>query len=233
MNRPTALVVALAAAASLAVHLGAVTAGGTGTPPSCSRADINGDGVVDGADLGALLAEWGPVPACSDGDPCTQDLCVDGACQHVPINCDDGNPCTIDSCVNGVCQHVPNPCDDGNPCTIDTCVNGACQHTPKNCDDGNFCTIDTCVNGVCVHQPRPNGTQCTDGNPCTAGDTCSFGVCVSGQPIPGCTPLTDGCVAMGFSFECCQLLCNVDPTCCDGGWDAACAQIVMKQCSPE
>lgn len=37
--------------------------------------DLNGDGVVDGADLGALLAAWGPCPA---QDPCPADLNGDG-----------------------------------------------------------------------------------------------------------------------------------------------------------
>jgi hypothetical protein len=39
-------------------------------------ADLNGDGVVDGADLGALLAAWGP---CPKGDPCPADLDGDGS----------------------------------------------------------------------------------------------------------------------------------------------------------
>ena len=231
MNRLT-IAVACAAFASIAVHVGLATAGGAATPPTCSRVDINGDGNVDGVDLGLLLAGWGPVAPCSDGDPCTQDLCIDGACQHVAINCDDGNPCTIDSCVDGVCQHVVNPCDDGNPCTIDSCVGGVCQHVPKDCDDGNFCTTDSCVNGVCVHQPKPNGTICSDNNPCTFAEACVFGSCV-GQPIPGCSALTEGCASLGFPAECCQVLCSVDPLCCDGGWDDACAQIVIKRCGAE
>jgi len=38
--------------------------------------DLNGDGVVDGADLGILLNSWGP---CRDGNPCLGDLNGDGA----------------------------------------------------------------------------------------------------------------------------------------------------------
>jgi hypothetical protein len=33
-------------------------------PPSGSPADLNGDGVVNGSDVGLLLAEWGPCPGC-------------------------------------------------------------------------------------------------------------------------------------------------------------------------
>ncbi|MCA9284001.1 MAG: hypothetical protein KDA22_02210 [Phycisphaerales bacterium] len=39
--------------------------------------DLDGDGVVDGADLGALLGAWGPCPA--DGTSCAADLDGDGA----------------------------------------------------------------------------------------------------------------------------------------------------------
>jgi hypothetical protein len=46
------------------------------------------------------------------------------------MDCDDGDPCTIDTCVDGACIHTPMDCDDGDPCTIDTCVDGACVHTP-------------------------------------------------------------------------------------------------------
>lgn len=40
-----------------------------------SPADLNGDGLVNGADLGLMLSSWGP---CS-GDPCPADLNGDGA----------------------------------------------------------------------------------------------------------------------------------------------------------
>jgi len=43
-------------------------------PPACP-ADLNGDHVVDGADLGILLGAWGP---CA-GSPCPADLNSDGS----------------------------------------------------------------------------------------------------------------------------------------------------------
>jgi hypothetical protein len=43
----------------------------------------------------------------------------------VPADCDDGNPCTNDQCVSGSCQH--NPFADGTPCKGDgICRAGAC-----------------------------------------------------------------------------------------------------------
>lgn len=51
-------------------------------------------------------------------------------------DCDDGDPCTVDDCMGGACVHTPVDCDDGDPCTTDTCVGGNCVHTPtvsKDC----------------------------------------------------------------------------------------------------
>jgi hypothetical protein len=66
---------------------------------------------------------------------------------HIPIVCDDGNPCTIDQCVNGACQYTPMNCDDGDPCTEDSCVNSECQHvTIPGC--GNLPPEANCDNTV-------------------------------------------------------------------------------------
>ncbi|NUN15497.1 MAG: IPT/TIG domain-containing protein [Myxococcales bacterium] len=66
------------------------------------------------------------VSDCSDGNPCTQDVCdVDGKCTNPPTAgpCDDGDACTInDNCLGGVCKGGAGvDCDDANPCTTDFC----------------------------------------------------------------------------------------------------------------
>lgn len=110
--------------------------------------------------------------SCSDGDPCTNDLCT-GSCTHT-LKCNDNNPCTEDFCqVNGNCSNIPINCDDGDPCTADACVNGNCQHTAVNCADNNPCTVDQCLSGNCAHTP----TVCNDSNACTQ-DFCRSGNCV-------------------------------------------------------
>ena len=43
-------------------------------PPAGNPADLNDDGLVDGADLGLMLGAWG---LCTD-DPCLGDLTGDG-----------------------------------------------------------------------------------------------------------------------------------------------------------
>jgi hypothetical protein len=54
-------------------------------------------------------------------------------------DCNDGNACTADACVNGACTASPIPgcgpcttdgdCNDGDACTADACVAGTCGHT--------------------------------------------------------------------------------------------------------
>lgn len=96
--------------------------------------------------------------ACDDGDPCTQlDSCQSGVCAGTPIACtDDGNPCTDNICVGGACQAVAKvgqPCDDGDGCTLnDACgAGGAClPGAPKDADG------DGVVDQVC------GGTDCDD-----------------------------------------------------------------------
>ena len=46
----------------------------TPPPPACP-ADLNQDGVVNGADLGIMLGAWGPCPS----SPCPADLNNDGS----------------------------------------------------------------------------------------------------------------------------------------------------------
>ncbi len=137
--------------------------------------------------------------------PCTADT-----------QCDDGDACTTDTCVAGACTSTVDPsctpcvadadcADDGNPCTTETCSAGACVRTvdpsctpcavDSECDDGNACTTDTCVAGVCTSTVDPSCTACVtdadcadDGDPCTT-ETCSAGACVR-TVDPSCTPCT-------------------------------------------
>ncbi len=92
-----------------------------------------------------ILAPWGILcggdEECDDGDPCTRDACVCGACEHRSEpgccssdgDCDDGLSCTVDACVLGECRWLALPgadccqkdtdCpDDGRPCTAEACI---------------------------------------------------------------------------------------------------------------
>ncbi|MFQ5422479.1 MAG: dockerin type I domain-containing protein [Phycisphaerae bacterium] len=105
---------------------------------------------------------------CDDGLICNGiETCVGGVCQPgTPPDCSDGVPCTIDLCneATGLCDHVPDDaaCDNGVFCDgIETCdpLSGCQPGTPVDCDDGLACTTDSCNEGAraCDHIPNAPG----------------------------------------------------------------------------
>ncbi len=89
------------------------------------------------------------------GDPCPPELvCNEGtdACDECTLDaqCDDGNACTADACVAGACQADPLPdgtsCNDGDPNTcFDACTNGECAGS--DCPLCGDCPFDANGNG--------------------------------------------------------------------------------------
>ena len=123
---------------------------------------------------------------CDDGNACTTDACVDGDCQHSPVQCDDDNACNGEESCNpssGCVVGDPPQCDDGDACNgLEGCdpASGCTPGTPIECDDGNVCTEDECdpETGFCEHPPTNEGGCCEpDGNDCTE-DVCDDGACV-------------------------------------------------------
>jgi len=103
--------------------------------------DRDSDGVPDRSP-GFGEQECGFHGDCDDGDPCTEDSCVNGACDHTGKSCDDSNDCTEDECKDGKCEHKYNDksCDDNNKCTEnDQCDGGSCKGDPISCPDGQTC----------------------------------------------------------------------------------------------
>jgi hypothetical protein len=78
--------------------------------------------IVSDPGFGLRVSGWHAAPP-----PPPPKTCVNG--------CDDHNECTNDACVNGACQHTPvadgTACkDDKDECTKDVCKGGSCQHQP-------------------------------------------------------------------------------------------------------
>lgn len=187
-----------------------------GTPRDATAADVLGDvPAVDqtAADLSPDLPAVADVPVdvaadtqdaaspcagdgdCDDGDKCTLDRCVDGACAHDELpagfccwnddECDDGIECTRDICPAGMCEYVRS--------TSSCCVNAA------DCDDADGCTLDLCVASSCAHVRVRNedACLCTDDRECDDGLDCTDGACEGGECVY--TPTADEacCVADG------------------------------------
>jgi hypothetical protein len=153
---------------------------------------------------------------CQDGDACTiGDLCQQGQCESgSKMDCGDGNPCTDDMCDDGACTHAANDieCDDGNACTSTSfCQDGICTaEALEICDDGNLCTTDFC-HPVTGCSAKMNESPCDDANPCTESDFCKLGECAGTVDAvcndnnictdDSCSPDV-GCVFLPNTVEC-------------------------------
>ena len=227
---------------------GGASAGDTGEPPEdapSSRSDAPFDGAGGGHDSGApkptdpgsTTGGGGvakDVPQCSDcddGNPCTADKCVGGACTHDPEeggSCDDGDACTMDDlCASGGCAGTPIDCDDGDPCTRDVCdgATGECVHAP----DEAACPEPECPELVDCKDPVCAGEACDDGDTCTRDDVCAEGACSGvqvdcddGDPctLDGCDGESGACTSLQSPDLCPEPGCPDAPDCalesCEG-----------------
>jgi hypothetical protein len=70
----------------------------------------------------------------SDGDPCTEDLCIPeyGTTIHPPVRLDDEDVCTLDFCDSSVgIYREPLDCNDSSACTEEKCHSHVgCVYTP-------------------------------------------------------------------------------------------------------
>lgn len=172
-------------------------------------ADLDGDGMVGGSDVGVLLSQWGgPGSGDLDGDGLVGGgdfgllLSAWGDCPASPcegVRCDDGNECTIDYCdpATGECVNELIP-----GCTPDFCDG-------VDCDDFDPCTIDSCdpLTGECVNE---------------FVEGCGEGGC--GDPLAGPCNEANGTPACSDA-ACCEGVCAIDPFCCDSEWDDACVNL--------
>lgn len=182
--------------------------------------DFNGSGAVDGADLGVLLAAWGP---CADSCPasghdcfttgvpgCTDLACCDAVCGADPSCCQESwDTLCVDAAVS-LCGYV------GSDCCIPSAGPGC--DTPS-CEQA-VCTLDTfcCLmmwDQFCANQAQTVCPAiCGGGTVCLNADHDCF---TTGGP--GCS-----------DFQCCEVVCALDPPCCGIAWDVTCVLSAVDIC---
>ena len=151
-------------------------------PPVCDPVDCDDqDPCTDDVCVAGTCEHTDNTAVCDDLDPCTEnDVCAAGQCAGTEKDCDDQDVCTDDSCdATGTCQHADNTvgCDDSDPCTEnDVCAAGQCAGTDKDCDDQDVCTDDSC-DATGTCQHADNTAGCDDSDPCTENDVCAAGQC--------------------------------------------------------
>jgi hypothetical protein len=111
------------------------------------------------------------ITGCEDGDPCTDDFCIENGarCIHVARNaieacqtdfhCDDDNPCTIDKCGTDVecnLQRCTHEFIEGCRACRSSQTGGALPPDFNECDDGNPCTDEVCGDDLVCHTSQPD-----------------------------------------------------------------------------
>ena len=128
--------------------------------------------------------------------------------------CDDDDLCNGTwLCQSGTCvATAPVSCDTSldSGCLLTACVpsTGACEQGMVEvlCDDGDPCTEDLCdtETGECLSEANP---ACGANHPCVSA------------PLPTSSdPIATACV------------CEINPYCCSGAWDATCVAAAEAQC---
>ncbi|HEV8324558.1 MAG TPA: hypothetical protein VG389_23275 [Myxococcota bacterium] len=152
-------------------------------PPPCSSAADCDDGLLcNGLEQcnpfsGCML---GPVPECDDADPCTTDVCDEGAsplCRHDPVDSDgDGD---------GPAPFCGGDCDDADPAV--SALSGV----------EGLAAAGTCANGV---DDDCDGTVDLAEPACLANDTCATATVVTASatlPADTTAAAVDGAVPGG------------------------------------
>jgi len=135
-----------------AIGFALVACGGNETPSTTNDKDTGSD---DGGET-TLCGN------CDDGVACTDDVCADGACQHLPLHgrCDVGTICDPnEGCSDqSPCVSASDCPDIDGPCVREACdaVSAICVYTPLDADgDGHSPQICATV----------GGDDCDDANP--------------------------------------------------------------------
>jgi len=161
-------------------------------------ADLDGNGSVDGADLGLLLNEWGPALGphyC--GDEGAGDCFVANGTPY----CDDICCCTL------VC--------DADPFCCETAWDGLCVSGARSLCGAGACELE-CPRDA-ILEGEPCGAELNDG--CEA-DGAAANQCCSAWKFPGCGD--PACEAQ---------ICGFDPFCCQVMWDEICANFAQELCA--
>lgn len=211
--------------------------------PGCDEIDVG-----DPAEVEACVCDIDPFCCAVMWDDTCADFIEQFACGScLPATCGAGNGdccleagngtpgCDDEECCDSVCDFDSFCCDTdwdelcaglagncvvcgGDGCVPPDCeaccfIDGTCQDLePAVCvagDGGNQGVGTTCAGGGC------EGSSCPDG---------ADGDCCVDNGTPGCDDPV-----------CCALVCDIDPFCCDVGWDAICvgeAEELCELCAP-
>ena len=110
---------------------------------------------------------------------------------------------------------IPEPCGQGGDCFLPNPEGPGCADLSccsRVCDLDPFC-CGVAWDLQCANIARATCVSC--GNP-------AAGSCFEPRPTPYCD-----------NANCCRIVCEIDPSCCDVMWDKACVAIATSTCKPD
>ncbi len=162
-----------------------------------------------GADGLRPCETWSTLPGCADTDCCTT-ICE----LYDPFCCETRWDAV---CVQEAITFCRPPLGSGRGDCLEV-------HEEEGCADA-ACTATVCsVDPACCEDSLPWDQSCVNAAAalCLATGTCpSAGSPFTPRNEPGCEDIA-----------CCNVVCEIDPTCCDEAWDASCVQTALVQCKP-
>jgi len=195
---------------------GAPTTTGTISGPG-GAGGAAGAGGVGGAGGAGGGAPCGGPSDCDDGDACTTDACVSGACANAPRD-DDEDGYAPESCGGADCNDF-NPWV--HPGALEICTDAA----DNDCNGVADCLDPACdAAPICGCTPSPGGEACQNGvdDDCDTIVDCFDADC-AGTPACGCSAAETGSCGNGVdddcdqAFDCADADCFSDPLCqCQG-----------------
>lgn len=202
---------------------------------TAGSADFDESGAVGTSDLLILFANWGDCPnngnSCGPGagnccvanntPGCFIVTCCETVCAVDPFCCNavwDGICANEGLVLCGVVCNYHAPCeflsgdccvDNGTPgCGNPSCCAAVCSSDP-------FC-CNTVWDSNCAKEAANLCYNCGGINPDCAS---AAGTCCESTGLPGCNDV-----------DCCNIICSIDPYCCDIAWDGICANEASALC---
>lgn len=202
---------------AVATLFSAIACAGVASAQSISPAGIHG------IDLGETSSARGLCPGagdccaahgglgCGDFDCCDWVCFIDDFCCKVEWN---------EDCASYASLFCPEICEPTVGCGSGDC----CSEGTQGCDDAECCEAVCNADVTCCLGAW--GTECTQ----LAHEQCT--VC----PEPAVCPQPGACCESHLGSggceraACCETVCQIDPTCCTGGWGFSCARAARENC---
>ena len=177
---------------------------------------------ADSCGLGGCVHVVTAGSTCDDREPCTTgDVCrADGRCSGTALDCNDGNDCTANTCVAGACQSSPRAGACTLPHASGSCAGGDCMVT--GCDAGFL----DCTSAAGCETPFSTSACGACGVACGVLESCdSAGRCACGAATgevgagPACVNMiahATGRCRMTAPRSCGIAVCDAGYESCDG-----------------